>query len=177
MKKILVVVDYQNDFVTGTLGFNGAELLEEVIVSKIKEYRKNGHDIAFTLDTHNGDYLNTQEGVNLPVEHCIKGTKGWSLYGKLKDNCLDEDTLFEKTTFGSLSLANFLEEKQYESVEFVGLVSNICVLTNAVLAKTALPEATIIVDAQAVASFDDKLHNAALDVLESIQVKILNRKI
>gem|GEM_PF-85232 len=175
MKKILVVVDYQNDFVNGALGFKKAETIEGVILQKIAEYRDNGHDVAFTFDTHSEDYLSTQEGVNLPVKHCIKGTAGWELYGKVKDNCIETDKRFEKTAFGSLELVRYLEEKKYDSVELIGLVSNICVLSNAVLAKAALPEALVIVDASAVASYDDKLNNAALDVMESIHIRVTKK--
>ena len=83
MKKLLVVVDYQNDFVSGSLGFPKAAQLEEAIIKKIEDYRAAGDDVVFTLDTHGPDYLSTQEGKNLPVEHCIKGTDGWQLYGKV----------------------------------------------------------------------------------------------
>ena len=175
MKKILVVVDYQNDFVNGALGFKKAETLEGVILQKITEYRDNGHDIAFTFDTHSEDYLRTQEGVNLPVKHCIKGTVGWELYGMVKDNCMEADQRFEKTAFGSLELVRYLEEKKYDSVELIGLVSNICVLSNAILAKAALPEALVIVDASAVASYDDKLNSSALDVMESMHIRVINQ--
>jgi len=176
MKKILVVTDYQNDFVNGVLGFNKAEIIENVILNKIAEYRDSGHDVAFTFDTHYENYLSTLEGSNLPVEHCIKGTKGWNLYGKVESQCLDADKRFEKTTFGSMELASHLKAENYESVEFVGLVSNICVLTNAILAKTVLPESLIIVDASATASYDENLNDAALDVLESVHVKVVNRR-
>lgn len=176
MKKILLVIDYQKDFVDGTLGFPQAALLEDAIGDKIEIYRKNGHEIAFTFDTHTEDYLNTQEGRNLPVIHCIKGTQGWELFGKIAGLIDETDRCFEKIAFGSMELANYLAENQYDQVELVGVVSNICLLSDAVIAKAALPEAQIMVDAACVASNVDRLNEAALDVMESLQIKIINRQ-
>ncbi len=174
MRKLLVVVDYQHDFVEGSLGFPQAKLLERVIANKIADYRHAGHEVAFTLDTHNQDYLLTQEGRNLPIPHCVKGTLGWGLYGIVGSSALETDIVIEKPAFGSMALAQLLQKNQYTSVEFAGLVTNICVLSNAVIAKAALPEAVIVVDASAVASYDEHLHNAALDVMEALQIKVLN---
>lgn len=175
MKEVLLVIDYQNDFVDGALGFPQAVPLEAAIADKIGEYRKNGNEIVFTFDTHTEDYLNTQEGRNLPVVHCIKGTTGWNLYGKIAELVTEKDTIFEKIAFGSMELANYLADNKYDRIELVGVVSNICLLSDAVLAKAALPEAEIVVDAACVASNDDRLHEAALDVMESLQIKIINR--
>ncbi len=175
MKKILVVIDYQNDFVNGSLGFEKAVKLENSIVQKIQQYKNNNDEIIFTFDTHATDYLNTQEGRNLPVQHCVKGTKGWELYGKVAEFCDEKTKCFEKNTFGSMDMAEYLKKNHYEQVELVGVVSNICVISNAVLAKTALPEAQIIVDSTCVASNDDNLNIKALDVMESLQVKIIGR--
>lgn len=172
MKKLLIVVDYQNDFVNGSLGFNGAEKLENKIIEKISEYKDN--DVIYTLDTHNENYMDTMEGKNLPVKHCIKNSEGWNLYGRLKD-LLKDNQCFEKETFGSTKLFDYLLNNNYESIELVGLVSNICVISNAIIAKTALPEAEIIVDASCTASFDDSLNQKALDVMEGLQIKIINR--
>lgn len=174
MKKLLLVIDFQNDFVSGSLGFEKAKQLEKVIVNKINNYRNNNDDIVFTYDTHYENYLSTQEGVNLPIKHCIKGTDGWELYGTVKVLKDENDMFFEKNTFGSLELANYLKDKNYDMIEIVGLVSNICVVSNAVLAKAALPEAEIIVDAQCTASYDDSLNEKVLDVLSGgLQVKII----
>lgn len=175
MKKLLVVVDFQNDFVNGTLGFEGAEQLDERISEKINNYRENNNDVVFTLDTHYENYYETQEGRKLPAEHCIKGTDGWNLYGKTACMLKEDDKIFEKNTFPSLELAKWLENKDYDCVELVGLVSNICVLTNAVMVKAALPEAEITVDAKCTASSDIIIHQKALDVLESIQINVVNR--
>lgn len=175
MKKLLIVVDYQMDFVSGSLGFPKAAKLEEGIYQKIKDYKENNQDVIFTFDTHDIQYLQSQEGRKLPVEHCIKGSEGWKLYGKVAELC-DKNTLsYEKPTFGSLELAEYLKDKEYESIEIVGLVSNICVISNAVLAKVALPEAEIVIDASCTASFDDSLNEKALDVMEGLQMKVINR--
>ena len=123
MNRVLIVVDYQNDFVNGSLGFPGAEALADPIVERIKEYRKNGDDIIFTVDTHDEDYLDTQEGRKLPVEHCIRETEGWYIYEKVADASKDKDEFFCKATFPSLELGNWLEECDYAQVELCGLVS------------------------------------------------------
>lgn len=176
MNRLLIVVDYQNDFVNGSLGFPGAEKLAGSIVERIREYRANGDDVIFTFDTHDPDYLDTQEGRKLPVPHCIRDTDGWKLYGPVAEAARDEDEFFCKSTFPSLELGQWLAECEYAQVELCGLVSHICVLSNAVIAKAALPEAEIIVDANLTASPDPILHEKALDVLEGIQVTVLNRK-
>lgn len=176
MKRCLIVVDYQNDFVCGSLGFDKAKQLDEPICKKIEEYRNAGGDIIFTLDTHGKEYMKTREGRFLPVEHCIKGSDGHSLYGQTAKAARENDLYFEKSTFGSDALYEYLKKNCYEEIELCGLVSNICVLSNAVLAKTALPEANISVDAMCTASGDDRLNEEVLDVLASIHVEIKNRE-
>ena len=176
MKKCLIVVDYQNDFVSGALGFPGAEKLDNYIAEKIKEYRDNGGEIIFTFDTHGEDYMQTQEGKNLPVPHCLKDTEGHNLYGQTADLILESDKRFYKNTFGSDGLYMYLKTELFGSIELVGLVSNICVIANAVLAKTAQPETPVIVDAKCTASFDVNINNAALDVMAGLQIKIINRE-
>ncbi len=175
MKNLLIVVDYQNDFVTGSLGFPKAADLEPHIANKIKEYKGRGDDVVFTLDTHTEDYAQTQEGRNLPVPHCLRGSEGWQLYGAVAALCDETTPLFEKGSFGSLALANHLAGQAYDRIELVGLVSNICVISNAVLAKAALPEARIVVDAACTASFDDRLNEETLDVLQGLQIEVTNR--
>mgnify|MGYP000894741401 CR=1 FL=1 len=174
MKRILIVVDYQNDFVTGSLGFEEAVLLEDRIAKKIDSYRKNGWEVAFTYDTHETNYLETQEGKKLPVPHCLKNTEGWKLYGKIAALCSEGDQCFEKPTFGSMRLAEYLAKNQYDCVELAGVVSNICVPSNAVLAKAALPEAKIVVDAACTAGNDAHLNQAALDVMKGLQMEVVN---
>lgn len=172
MKKLLVVVDYQNDFVSGSLGFPGAELLESGIVDKIQEYIKNEDDVVFTMDCHGEDYLSTREGKNLPVPHCIKGTEGYLPYGKTAEYHTGRP-VFDKSSFGSAELFDFVRQQSYGSIELCGLVSNICVLSNAVLCKAAQPEAEIIVDSELTASHDRQLNEKTLDVLKSIQVTVV----
>ena len=174
MNKLLVVVDYQNDFVDGSLGFPKAAALHDTICEKILSYRDEGQTIVFTLDTHEPNYKKTQEGINLPIPHCIRGTSGHELYGRVNDFSLGCEK-FEKGTFGSDLLFAYLQKTTFESIELVGLVSNICVISNAVLAKTAQPEALIIVDAVCTATFDQLLNEKTLDILEGLQIKITNR--
>ena len=185
MKRLLIVVDYQNDFVDGALGFEGAELLDERIAAKIESYHEEGDIVVYTMDSHNSRYLDTQEGRKLPIEHCIEGKPGWDLYGKTAEAIYERDRMFCKPTFGSGKLFEYLDGAQeaadneavqpFISIELVGLVSNMCVLSNAVIAKTACPEVPIIVDASCTASFDKELNEKALDVLESMQIEVINR--
>ena len=173
MKKALIVVDFQNDFVSGSLGFPSALQLEGRIADKIMERRQDGYDIIFTLDTHGENYSETQEGRKLPIPHCIKGTKGWELYGRVAACCEDSDAKFEKSTFGSLEFAEYLAKNSFSEIEFIGLVSNICVISNAVLAKAALPEAEIVVDSSCTASADADMNRKALDVMRGLQITIV----
>lgn len=173
MKKLLVVVDYQNDFVDGALGFDKALDIEPYIVELIKIYQKQNDDIYFTKDTHYENYLETQEGKKLPVPHCIKGTKGHELHGELEELSKGH-TIIEKPAFPSLELAEILKDKDYKDVRVVGVVTDICVLSNCIMIKSALPETVITVDTKGCASFDDKLEKEALDVLNnSLQIKVI----
>lgn len=175
MRSVLIVVDYQRDFVCGSLGFKGAEALDDIICGKIAEYRKEGGTIVFTMDTHEKNYLQTREGKNLPVEHCIRGSEGWRIYGNTAEMKKAEDVVFEKNSFPSAELMTFLQKEGFDKAELCGLVSNICVLSNAVIAKAALPEAEIVVDAKATAAADDEMTRKAFDILEGIQVTVINR--
>ena len=168
MKELLVVIDYQNDFVNGALGFEGAEKLDGPIVEKIREYRRRGADVIFTRDTHRENYLETQEGRRLPVVHCIEGSHGHKIFGETAKQVQIGDMIIDKPSFGSMELAKAAMENNYEKIELVGLVSNIL--------KTALPEAEITVDAACTASFDPKANTEALDSMESIQINVINRK-
>ena len=173
MKKLLIVIDYQKDFVDGSLGFKEAQDLDDYITSLINQYHKNTDDVIFTFDTHQENYLESQEGRNLPVPHCIAQTKGHELYGELQSLSRNH-TMIEKNTFPSLTLANFLKDTSYEEVRVVGVVTDICVISNCIMIKSALPEAVIEVDTKGCASFDEDLEKAALTVLEkSLQVKVI----
>ncbi|NLL80688.1 MAG: cysteine hydrolase [Tissierellia bacterium] len=178
--KLLIVVDYQKDFVDGALGFPGADLLDEGIAQKILNHQG---PIIYTLDTHTEDYLNTREGKALPIEHCIDGTEGWNVYGKTREALKQkgaEKSFVKKETFG-MSPAEFEESSQFkwpdqeevESVELVGLVTNMCVISNAVLLQAKYPQAQIIVDGRLCDSFDKELHEKALDVMEGMQIKVI----
>lgn len=185
MKRLLIVVDYQNDFVDGALGFEGAELLDERIAAKIDEYREAGDSVCFTFDTHHKDYLETQEGRKLPIPHCIEGTEGHALYGQVATRLQESDEVFLKPTFGSTALFERLAKQQaiadgldvapFESIEVVGLVSNMCVLSNAVIARAACPDVPIIVDAECTAAPDPAMNEKALDILEGLQIEVINR--
>lgn len=171
--KALVVVDYQKDFVDGALGFAGAELLEPVILGKIDKCRAEGGQVIFTLDTHGENYPDTAEGKKLSVIHCVDGTAGHKLYGRLADCVTESDIVIKKPSFGSLELADLLRKCAFDEVELCGLVTDICVVSNAVIAKAALPESRIVVDSRACASFDNDRHKAALEVMKSVQIDVL----
>lgn len=180
MKKLLVVIDYQKDFVDGSLGFEKAVTLEQGIYEKITQYLKEGNKVLFTYDTHYDDYIQSREGRNLPVVHCIKGTEGHKLYGRLKDFSDAENTMhYEKKGFGiapedMLQISKEIGEEIGE-IELVGVVTNICVISNVVLFQSQYREAEVIVDASLCASFDDSMHEKALDVIEGLQGKVINR--
>lgn len=171
--KALVVVDYQVDFVNGALGFAGAELLEPIILKKIEECRAEGGQVIFTLDTHGENYLETAEGKKLPVVHCVDGTAGHRLYGRIADSLTENDIVIKKPAFGSLELAGLLKKCGFDEVELCGLVTDICVVSNAVIAKAALPESRIVVDSKACAGFDKNAHESALTVMRSVQIDVL----
>ena len=171
--KALIIVDYQYDFVDGTLGFPGASDLEGPIVDKIMKAKSEGRDIYYTMDCHGSDYLKTQEGKRLPVEHC-NTPEGMELYGRLSDLSKDAKVI-RKPSFGSSELFDIMRDKDYDEVELCGLVTNICVISNAVLVKTALPEAKVVVDAKCVGGGDKILNDKALDVMAGLQIEIINR--
>lgn len=173
MKKLLVVIDYQNDFVDGSLGFERAKEIENNIVNKILKYKDENQDVVFTLDTHYENYMSTKEGKNLPVPHCLKGQKGHELFGKVKDLSKGY-LLIEKETFGSKDLMKYLENNKYDQVELIGVVTNICVISNAVIVKAILPNAEIIVDAACSASNDLEMESKALDILRNLHIKVIN---
>ena len=177
MSRYLFVIDYQNDFVDGALGFPGAEALDAGIAAKIRAYGP-GH-VLFTRDTHFDNYLDTREGRLLPVVHCIKGTRGWELYGETAKAIREIGAPgIDKLVFGmdvtDPATAAVLPETADE-IELVGLVSNICVVSNACVLQAKYPEARILVDAKLTASMDPQMHEKVLDVLEGFQVKVLNR--
>lgn len=180
MKKLLVVIDYQKDFVDGTLGFEKATTLEEGIYNKINQYLKAGNKVLFTYDTHEENYLDTREGKNLPVVHCIKGTGGHKLFGKLNEFEGNENIIsYEKYGFGlapkdMIKISTEIGE-DIEEIEIVGVVTNICVISNFVMFQSQYRNANIIVDASLCASFDESLHFKTLDIIEGLQGKVINK--
>lgn len=170
MKKLLVVVDYQVDFISGSLGFEKAEIIKPNIIKKIENYIDEDNDIIFTLDTHYDNYLDTVEGNFLPVKHCIKGSFGHDVHEDIKPY-LDKVMVIEKNSFGSKELATFLEKNFYDEIEFCGLVSNICVLSNAIIAQTFSPNSNIIIDINATTSHIDDVNKTFEIYLNSLGIK------
>ncbi|WP_027422550.1 cysteine hydrolase family protein [Lachnobacterium bovis] len=176
MNKVLVVVDMQNDFIDGSLGTKEACAIVDNVVNKITQF---DGDIIATFDTHQANYLETSEGKNLPVEHCIEDTDGWKLNDKIQ-TALDEKsstnevTYIKKPTFGSIELGNLLVSKKPSEIELVGLCTDICVVSNALIIKANLPETPISVDASCCAGVTVEKHNAAIETMSSCQIKINN---
>ena len=173
MKKILIVVDMQNDFVDGALGTPEAQAIVDNVVKKINTF---DGDIVATYDTHFEDYSDTQEGKNLPVPHCIKGTKGWELNDKVEESISQKEcTKIEKITFGSVELPIFISENydvENTQVELIGLCTDICVVSNALLLKANFPEMDISVDASCCAGVTVEKHMAALEVMRSCHIDV-----
>lgn len=168
MKKLLVIVDMQNDFVTGSLANDAAEK----IVDKIADYAKTfDGDIVFTRDTHTKDYMDTQEGKNLPVPHCIKNTYGWQIVNALKDI---PGRHYNKPTFGSIELAKELRRNYADAeIYFVGTCTGICVLSNAIMAKAFVPEAEINVIKDLCACVSEETNETALKAMALCQIKVI----
>jgi len=176
MKRLLIVVDMQNDFIDGALGTKEAEAIVEKVVKKIEEW---DGDIVFTLDTHFSDYLSTQEGRNLPVMHCIENTDGWQINGKVKAAAEKKDKtvgMFKKVTFGSAALAEFIKDGNYECAEFIGLCTDICVISNVMVTKAAAPEMPITVDASCCAGVTPQSHKNALEAMKMCQISIVGEE-
>ncbi len=171
MQKILVVVDMQNDFIDGALGTKEAALIVPKVEQKIREFTGK---VLFTRDTHEENYMETQEGHNLPVKHCIRGTKGWQIRPEL--DALRTTDPIDKPTFGSKELGEYLkaeyEKESIESITFVGLCTDICVISNVMLAKAFLPEVPLIVDASCCAGVTPQNHQNALEAMKVCQVKV-----
>ncbi|MCR5834609.1 MAG: cysteine hydrolase [Selenomonadaceae bacterium] len=175
MTKALIVVDMQKDFVTGSLGTKEAQEILPRLVKKLdSESAAESTDIIFTMDTHKENYLETQEGKNLPVTHCIKKSDGWEIVPELQKYAAQAKAVVEKKSFGSTRLPTLL--KAYDVVEFVGVCTDICVVSNALLVKAFYPEQKICVDASCCAGSTPENHRKALDVMACCQCEILNRE-
>ncbi|MBS6644165.1 MAG: cysteine hydrolase [Clostridiaceae bacterium] len=169
MKRLLIVVDMQNDFIDGALGTKEAVEIVPAVVEKIREYQDRGDEVIFTLDTHFEDYLDTMEGKKLPVPHCIKGTPGWELQ---TDISRFDGKKFEKITFGSLDCAKYVAEGEYDSVELAGLCTDICVISNALLIKAAAPSVPVLVDSLCCAGVTPESHRNALEAMKMCQIDV-----
>lgn len=166
MKKTLIVIDMQKDFINGSLGTKEAVSIIENVKRKIKEYEDNGDEIIFTRDTHHENYLNTNEGRKLPVEHCIKGTEGWKIWEGLE---VGKAIYIDKHTFGYMNWKDY----NLENVELVGLCTDICVVSNALIIKATYPEIPVKVDSSCCAGVTPESHKAALTTMRMCQIEIV----
>ena len=170
--KILIVVDMQNDFIDGSLGSEEAIAIVPNVKRKIEAYRKLGFPVIFTKDTHNENYLDTQEGKNLPVPHCIYNTNGWGITQQLD---VQDSKVMNKPTFGSMELAQYIEAQYPEAeIELVGLCTDICVISNALILKASFPETKITVDASCCAGVTSVSHKNSLEAMKMCQINIIN---
>lgn len=163
--KTLIVVDMQNDFIDGSLGTAQAQAIVDKVRAKIREYQERGDEIIYTRDTHQKDYLNTPEGKKLPVEHCIRGTHGWEIAEGLE---VPGGIYIDKPTFGWIHWGS----RSFEEIEMVGLCTDICVVSNALILKATFPEVEITVDAGCCAGVTPQTHKAALETMKMCQIYV-----
>ena len=170
MRKVIVVIDMQNDFIDGALGTKEAQAMLPHLVAKLE--REKDALLIFTQDTHSKNYMETQEGRNLPVLHCIKPEKGWEIAPSLQPFVKKAAAVIEKPAFGSLELPKAVAKLQPDEVELVGLCTDICVISNAMILKTAFPELPAAVDASCCAGVTPASHDNALQAMKMCQVDI-----
>lgn len=190
-KKILIVIDMQNDFINGALGTKEAQLIVSKVVAKIKEFQRESvsNEIYVTRDTHFKEdcsktqlkYENTQEGRKLPVPHCLKDTGGWKLNPDIQEVLGTEIKIYDKYTFGSVALAEDLSQTYQEEIakdnleiQLIGLCTDICVISNAMLLKAYMPNVEIIVDAECCAGVTTESHKNALEAMKMCQISVIN---
>lgn len=166
MKNTLIVVDMQNDFIDGSLGTKEAQAIVENVKAKIEQYKKCGDEIIFTRDTHRENYLETPEGKKLPVVHCVEGTYGWQIADGV---AVDGAVYIDKPTFGYLGWSDM----NFDNIELVGLCTDICVVSNALILKAMFPDAKISVDASCCAGVTPQSHNSALETMKMCQIDII----
>ncbi len=171
MRKLLVVVDMQNDFVTGALGTKEAVAIVPNVVEKVINAVRTGVEVVFTKDTHGENYLSTQEGQKLPIMHCIKGTDGWELIPELSIYSV-VNKVIEKPTFGSTELMMKVAKGNYSEVELIGLCTDICVISNALMLKSVNPELVVKVDSTCCAGVTPESHVNALEAMRMCQVEV-----
>lgn len=175
-KKILVIVDMQNDFIDGALGTPEAQAIVPAATAQIRKRKEQGYDVIATLDTHGENYLETSEGKKLPVPHCIRNTPGWQINGQIAQ-ALGQCILVEKPSFGSLKLPAIVEELTQTAskvtIELLGLCTDICVVSNALILKANFPEANIQVVAGCCAGVTPEKHKASLETMASCQIDVI----
>lgn len=179
--KVLIVIDMQNDFIDGALGTKEAVSIVPKVAEKIRNFDGK---VVYTRDTHDENYLETQEGRNLPVVHCVRGTQGWEIHPQIAELCSGD--ILNKPTFGSIELGYKLNEykrnlrvvkgDQIESVTLVGLCTDICLISNAMILKSFFPEIPIIVDASCCAGVTPESHKNALEAMKMCQIQIENEE-
>lgn len=169
MKKTLIVIDMQRDFINGALGTREAEAIVERVKEKILQYEKNGHEILYTRDTHQENYLETMEGKYLPVVHCVEGSEGWQIAGELP---VEGREIIDKPSFGYTDWAKY----NFEEIEIVGLCTDICVVSNALILKAFFPEIKITVDASCCAGVTVESHKAALLTMKMCQIEVVGEE-
>lgn len=179
MEDLLIVVDMQNDFINGSLGTDEAQKIISDVVAKCNNYANSRYRaLVFTKDTHSDNYLNTFEGKHLPVEHCIRGTKGWEICSQLQEY-IKPNNVIEKSTFGYDNwpqVINTIEDEKgikINSIELCGLCTDICVVSNALILRSLYHNMEIVVDSLACAGVTEKKHKAALEVLNSCQIEVI----
>ena len=174
-KKFLIVVDMQKDFIDGALGTKEAQAITPAAADRIRACREEGWQVIATLDTHGEDYLETAEGRKLPVRHCIRGTEGWKLNPVIRE-AVGDGMLLEKPTFGSIRLPEVIREQTEEGdrivIELIGLCTDICVVSNALILKANFPEAQIAVNPRCCAGVTPEKHEAALETMQSCQIDL-----
>lgn len=179
MRNILIVVDMQKDFVTGALASAEAQAILPKVKEKIEVYDRAGKEIIFTRDTHEEDYMQTNEGKHLPVPHCIKGTDGWQICAELTDGITSEYKTVDKPTFGFLGWKDVLASETADGsdldIEMIGVCTDICVVSNTLILKALYPEATVRVDAGCCAGVTPEAHAAALATMRSCQVDVTDK--
>ena len=172
MNRVLVIVDYQKDFVDGKLGNPAAREIETAICRKIEEYLASGDDLIFLMDTHEERDLTAREFEFAHCLHCVQDSEGWHIYGKVADYVPQAKYVIRKNCYGSAELGDVLRQNQYEVVELAGVTTHSCVFSNAIIAAAAVPRAQILVDAACTASANEDQKNASLEMLQKLHIQV-----
>lgn len=173
MKKVLVVIDMQNDFITGVLGNSECRAVVPHVVKRVQEAVNDHTDLLFSQDTHQENYLSTQEGRKLPIPHCIENTDGWNIIPELEETAEQKGIVFKKETFGSRDIAEYVKAHGYEEVELIGVCTDICVISNAMTIKSFVPEAEISVNEACCAGVTPQSHRTAVEAMKACQINLI----